>query len=139
MKILHNFLSKFHIFSKLFIAVIYSFIKHYSKSHVSSDYLFYKEDNKINREISVSPPHFTTNLFCPPHGVQLISPMGFRGTDFRSTCIYCAHTIFTLECKRSSSSPSCCGAYAYSRLDISQYFVETIESARAVRLMCTNT
>jgi len=60
---------------------------------------------------SASPPHSTIpNLFCSPHGVQLISPMGFRGTDFRSTCIYCARTIFTLECKRSSSSPSCCGA-----------------------------
>lgn len=49
----------------------------------------------------------TTNLFGYPHGAQLISPMGFRGTDFRSMCIYCAYTIFTLECKRSSSSPSC--------------------------------
>lgn len=49
----------------------------------------------------------TTNLFGYPHGAQLISPIGFRGTDFRSMCIYCAYTIFTLECKRSSSSPSC--------------------------------
>jgi len=37
----------------------------------------------------------------------LISPTEFQGTDFRSTCIYCAYTIFTLECKRSSSSSSC--------------------------------
>lgn len=95
------------------------FIQYYSKSHVSFDYLLYKEDNKINREISVfaSFPHYKFVLLSSWRTANLIR--GIPGHGFRSTCIYCARTIFTLECKRSSSSPSCCGAYAYSCLDTS--------------------